>query len=121
MAELTVVDLPEGYEDDIASTPVNPGFVAGTVAGDTFRCTGKEILLVWNQGGAPYTVTVTSQPLSVSGRTGDITAASIPAGVFRVFQIFPRDGWESGGLVSIAVSNALVFVAVLRAPIQAQG
>lgn len=121
MAELTVVDLPAGYEDDITLTPVDIGLEAGVVAGDTFRCTGREILIVHNSDSHGQTITVTSQPYSRTGRLGHITSAVIPADEVRVFQIFPRDGWEVGGVVHIAVSDVDLLVAVLRAPVQAQG
>ena len=121
MAELTVVALPDGYEDDILLTPVDVGWEAGVVAGDTFRCTGREILLVHNTDSHGQTITVTSQPESRTGRLGHITSAVIPADEIRVFQMFPRDGWEVGGLVNIAVSDVDVDLAVLRAPVQAAG
>lgn len=121
MAELTVVALPNGYEDDILLTPVSPGFVAGTVAGDTFRCTGREILIVHNTDSHGQTITVTSQPDARTGRLGHITSAVLPADEVRVFQMFPRNGWEVGGLVHFAVSDVDVLVAVLRAPVQAAG
>ena len=121
MAELTVVDLPDGYEDDIALTPVNIGLEAGVVAGDTFRCTGREILIAHNTDSHGQTITITSQPASRTGRLGHITSAVIPADEVRVFQIFPRDGWEVGGVVHVAVSDVDVFLAVLRAPVQTAG
>jgi hypothetical protein len=121
MAELTIVDLPAGYEDDILLTPVNIGLEAGVIAGDTFRCTGREILIAHNTDSHGQTITITSQPASRTGRLGHITNAIIPADEVRVFQMFPRDGWEVGGVVHVAVSDVDVFLAVLRAPVQAAG
>ena len=46
MAELTIVDLPFEYEQNISNTPVDPGFVSAGAGGDTFRSTGREVLLV---------------------------------------------------------------------------
>ena len=119
--ELTVVDLPGAYEADILETPVDVGLVAADLAGNTFRSTGKEILIVHNDNAAPQTITITSQPASRSGRIGDIAAASIPIGEVRVFQIFPKDGWESGGLITVTASDVDMMLGVFRAPLQAAG
>ncbi|MCP4201160.1 MAG: hypothetical protein GY769_04420 [bacterium] len=120
--ELTVVDAPAGYEAVITSTPADPGFVAGDPTnGNSFRCTGKELLLVYNDSGDAYTITVASAPASRTARNGPITNASIPAGSVRAFQIFPRDGWEVGGLVTVTPEDDHLQLAVVRFPIQAQG
>lgn len=115
MAELSIVDLPFEYEDDILVTPVDPGFVVGSAGGDTFRSTGRELLLVNNPTGGALLITVTSSPHSRTKRTGDITNASIAGGAVGIFQLFPRDGWESGGVISILAAVTLE-VAVVRLP-----
>lgn len=117
--ELTVVDLPDAYA--VSGTPIDVGLVASDLAGNTFRSTGREIVIVRNDNVAPQTITVTSQPASRTGRVGDITNASIPAGEVRLFQVFPRDGWESGGLITVTTSNVDMKLAVVRAPLQAAG
>ena len=119
--ELTVVDLPGAYEDDILLTPVDIGLAAADLAGNTFRSTGREIVIVENDDAAPQTIDITSQPASRTGRTGDIAAASLGIGDVRVFQIFLKDGWESGGLITITASDVDVKIAVLRLPVQAAG
>ena len=120
--ELTVVIAPGGYDKDAADTPIDPGFEAADASsGTVFRCTGRELVLVQNPDASPHTVTVTSQPASRTGRLGHITTASIAAGAYKAFQIFPRDGWESGGLIEITASSALVEIAVIRLPVQAAG
>lgn len=119
--ELTVVDLPSAYEAAIANTPVDVGLVASDLAGNTFRSTGREIVIAQNDDVGAVTVTVSSQPASRTGRVGDIAAASIPASGVRMFQIFPRDGWESGGLITITTSDVDCLLAVVRAPLQAAG
>lgn len=119
--ELTVVDLPGAYEAVIADTPVDVGLVAADLAGNTFRSTGREIVVVRNDDVGAVTVTITSQPASRTGRVGDIAAASIPASEVRMFQVFPRDGWESGGLITITASDVDLLIGVLRAPLQAAG
>ena len=119
--ELTVVDLPGAYEDDILLTPVDIGLEAADLAGNTFRSTGREIVFVQNDDIAQQTVTITSQPASRSGRVGDITDAIIPIGEPRIFQVFPKDGFEAGGLITVTASDADVMIAVLRLPVQAAG
>lgn len=119
--ELTVVELPGAYEANIANTPVDIGLVASDLAGNTFRSTGREILIAVNTDIAVQTVTVTSQPASRTGRVGDIAAADIPASAVRIFQIFPRDGYESGGLITVTCGDVDILLAVLRAPLQAAG
>ncbi len=119
--ELTVIELPDAYETDITVTPVNANHVASDLAGNFFRATGREILWLFNNDVAPQTITVTSQPASRTGRTGDITAASVPAAEHRVFQIFPRDGWESGGFINVVTSDVDILLSVLRGPLQAAG
>ncbi len=118
--ELTVVEAPDAYEDVITVTPVDPGFVAAdAVNGNSFRCTGKELIWVRNtDGAAPHNVTVTSQPASRTGRLGDITAAVIPLSGERVFQILPVDGWEVGGLCFISADDAQIEFAIIRYPLQ---
>ena len=120
--ELTVVEAPAAYERDILNTPVAPGFVASdNTTGNTVRCTGRELVLVYNTDVSPHTVTVTSQPASRTGRLGHITTAAVAAGATKAFQIFPRDGWEVGGLVTLQTDDALVKIAVIRLPVQAAG
>lgn len=119
--ELTVVDLPGAYEANIANTPVDIGLVAADLTGNTFRSTGREVVVVRNDDVGVQTVTVASSPASRTGRVGDIAAASIPAGETRIFQIFPRDGWESGGLITVTASDVDVKVGVLRGQLQAAG
>lgn len=120
--ELTVVDAPDPYESNIANTPVDPGFAAcDPTNGNSFRCTGRELVLVWNTGANPEVITVNSNPASRTARNGPITNASIGVGAIEAFQIFPRDGWESGGLVTMAMTSDHLLIAVVRFPVQAAG
>jgi len=120
--ELTVVEAPSAYEQDTSLTPVNPGFVAAdAVNGNSFRATGRELLLVDNPTGGPLNISVTSQPASRTGRSGDITTNPVAAGTVAAFQFFPRDGWESGGLISLLAASASLRLAVIRYPLQAAG
>lgn len=92
---------------------------AGTITdGDTFQCTGMELLFVQNTDVGAQTITITSV-VDEKNRTGDITTYSIGASEFAVFTIglTNAQGWKSSaGTVRITVSSANVKVAVLRLP-----
>lgn len=94
-------------------------FAAGTITdGDTFVCTGKEILVVQNTDAGAVTITITSVA-DEKNRTGDITTYSVGAGEFAAFSIGLTNslGWKSTtGKVRITVSDADLKVAVLRLP-----
>lgn len=115
MAALTPVLLPTPFEQNIANTPVDPGFVAGDLGGDTYPLTGKEIILVRSIDAGAQTLTVTSQPAAATQRTGDITNASIPAGAIRAFQLFHTNGWiDPSGFINLTVSAVTLELAALR-------
>jgi hypothetical protein len=94
-------------------------WTVGNVAGDTFICTGKEVLLFWNPaGGSTYTVTITSVD-DEKGRSEDIATYSMAAGDFAAFGVGLTNalGWKNtSGLVTVTVSNAAVLIAILRMP-----
>jgi len=95
-------------------------FAAGDVDdGNSFACTGNEILIVYNSDETnPYTVTVSSVD-DEKGRSEDITAYSLAAGDYAVFGVglTNSQGWQqSDGTINLAVENAAVLVAVLRLP-----
>lgn len=115
MAVLTVVDLPGKYEDNIANTPVDPGFVAGDLAGDEMPIDNRTILLVRSTDAGAQTITITSFPSAATGRLGDITNASIAPGAVVAFQNFPQDGWaNSQGRLAITVSAVTLELAAIR-------
>lgn len=94
-------------------------WTAGNTGGDTILVTGREILLVWNSGASPYTVTIASAA-DDKGRTGDISAYSLAAGEFAVFGggLTNRLGWknQSTNLITITPSNTAVKWALLKLP-----
>jgi hypothetical protein len=95
-------------------------FAAGTITdGDTFVCTGRELLLVTNtEVTDPKTITITSVD-DEKGRSEDIATYSLAAGDFAVFGVGLTNskGWKStAGTIRITVSAATVKVAVLRLP-----
>lgn len=116
MALLVPVVLPLPFESNPANTPIDPGFVASdSGGGDLIPLTGREIVLVNNTDVGAQTITVTSQPAASTQRLGDITAASVPAGAIRAFQLFPTNGWvNSNGQLEVQTSNNLLQIAILR-------
>jgi len=95
-------------------------WTAGNVGGDTIGITGRELLLVWNSGASPYTITITSQ-VDEKNRTGDITTYSLAAGEFAYFTggLTNAPGWKSPStnLITITPSNASVKWALLQLPV----
>lgn len=93
-------------------------FAAGTITdGDTFVCTGREILLVKN-GTGTNTITITSVANN-KARTGDITTYSLGAGEFAAFGVGLTNnaGWKAtAGTIRITVSSTEVSVMVLKLP-----
>jgi len=82
--------------------------------GFSFPSTGKEILLVNNKNIGAQTLTVNSVA-DKFGRTGDITAYSMAAADFAVFEADEMAGWRRpDGDIWGAVSATDVELAVLR-------
>lgn len=78
--------------------------------------TGREMLLFRNTGAGARTVTVTSVADSL-GRSGDISAYSIGAGLFSVLGPFPVHGWrQSDGYLYFEAEHAEVTCAVIKIP-----
>jgi len=94
-------------------------FAAGTPTdGDTFVCTGREILIVNNTDVATKYITVVSVD-DETNRSENITTYSLAAGDFAVFGVGLTNskGWKSSaGTIRITVEDADVKVAVLRLP-----
>jgi hypothetical protein len=93
---------------------------AADVAGNTFVCTGREIVLIYNPaGGSTYTVTITSVA-NAKNRTGTITAYSMAAGDFVAWTggLTNTPGWKVAGtgVVTLTANNAAVLIAVVRLP-----
>lgn len=123
---LAALAVPTAVTPVLVATPVAPvtatardmaWVVCDAVNGNSVTLTGREIVLLWNSGGSPYTVTFTSVA-AANGRTGDITSYSIGAGLYSQFGPFPLDGWlqSSDGTLRFTASNALVKYIVLRLP-----
>jgi hypothetical protein len=94
-------------------------FAASTITdGDTFVCTGRELLIVNNTDVAEKTITITSVD-DEKGRAEDITSYALAAGDFAVFGVglTNSQGWKAAaGTIRITTNDADVKVAVLRLP-----
>ena len=105
--------------DTVSAGQITFTWTAGNTGGDTITITGREVLLAWNSGASPYTVTIASQ-VDEKNRTGDITSYSLAAGEFLYFTggMTLAPGWRnvSTGLITITPSNAAVKWAVLKLP-----
>lgn len=85
-----------------------------SVDGNEVDCTGTELVIVENTDAGAQTVTFTAAPDEI-GRAGAITAYSVAAGAIAIFGPFNTSGWrQTDGKLYIDVSDALVFLGVLR-------
>lgn len=117
MAALTPVTIKGPFEA-IAANGADFTFAAGATSTDTFVCTGRQVLLAFNSGAAPYTVTISSVD-DERGRSEDITAYSLDAGEYAVFGVGLTNlpGWrQTNGTIIVDVENVAVKWAVLTLP-----
>jgi hypothetical protein len=99
---------------NLAITTVAPD----TTNGNSFKCTGREILLINNGTGSPVTVTFTSAPDEFK-RTQDIASYSIPISTVVYFTggLTNAKGWkQSDGTVQFKVTGSGSTCAVIRLP-----
>lgn len=81
---------------------------------NSFKATGKELVIAHNTGASPYTVTVSSvnDPYN---RTQDIDAYSIPAGEIHFFGPFDLTGWQqSDGHIYLQAENSAVEFGIIK-------
>lgn len=78
-----------------------------------FVASGDDLLIIQNSGASAYTVTLSSVADPRTGRTGDVTALSIPAGQIRVFRLGAL-GWKQGdGYIYLEANNASILFGVV--------
>lgn len=115
---LTVQDIKSPFVSYSAGD-LHFTMAAADVAGNTFVCSGREIVIISNPaGGSTYTVTVTSVA-DEKGRTGNVTSYSMAAGAYVVLPmgLTNSQGWQSSArVITITANNAAVLIAVLRLP-----
>lgn len=90
---------------------------ADTSNQNSFPLTGKEVVIAWNSGATPRTVTVTSVD-DRYGRQENITSESIAAGAIRVYGVgLALDGWQqTDGNLYLEANNAEVKFGILVIP-----
>ena len=112
MARQTLAKTVPGGSNAAAGVSVT--FTAEDVTNHSaFVATGSDLVMAWNSGASPYTVTVTSfaDPF---GRLGNITAEAIAAGEHRIYGPFATAGWkQADGNIYFDASNASVKFAVI--------
>ncbi len=94
---------------------VTATFEVRNADGNKFTMTGAELLIARNTHASDAaTVTINSVPNQL-GRSKDITAQSLAAGVERVFGPFTsKDGWAQGGELHFEASSDNISFAVVR-------
>lgn len=113
--DLTAITVKSGKDAYTATTLTS--VAADTTNFNAVALTGKEILIARNSGASAYTVTITSVADPVYGRTGDISAVSIPAGESRMWGPFPLEGWrQADNKLYFQANNAAVLFTVIRLP-----
>src|SRR3989304_2715367 len=121
MADPTVLAIQniKGPFAAIIANGADYTYAAGTITdGDTFVCTGREILLAKNDNVAAKTITIVSVD-DETNRAENIAAYSIGASEFAVFAIGPIGAsacFGTSGASSLAPVPTKARVAVLRLP-----
>lgn len=96
----------------VVATPV----ALDTSNGNVVAMSGRDLVLIFNSDSASHTVTFASTP-DPQGRTGNITAEAVAAGVYKIFGPFGKLGWmQSGGDLFIDCSDATVKASVIQIP-----
>lgn len=107
---LTVTAKTGPYATALGSVTMDAADVAN---GNHFVATNNDLVIVWNSGASPYTVTITSTLLS--GRSGTITAQAIAADEILTFGPMKGDGWQqTTGVIEISASNAEVKFGIIN-------
>ena len=120
MAAPTVITVQQmkGPFDAVVALGFDITFAASTLTdGDTFQCTGRELLLVYNSSTSA-TITITSVA-DEKGRTGDITTYAVAGSGYSIFPVGLTNapGWKSAaGTIRITCSATTLKVAVIRLP-----
>ena len=86
--------------------------------GNSYTCTGKELLIAFNDGTAALTMTIDSVD-DEKGRQDDITTYSLAVGDYAAVSVgmTTSKGWQqSGGTINVDTSSADVLLAVLVLP-----
>lgn len=117
MARQTVTagTAPGRYPTDgVEITPTT----ANTTDKEQTFLTGREILCAYNKHATDAaTVTITSVADPRTGRSGNITADSIPAGKVHIYGPFAVEGWaQTDGYLYFEASATDIIFFVIRIP-----
>jgi hypothetical protein len=96
---------------DLATTPAD---VAN--GNETSLIDSKTLVLVYNSGASPHTVTFDSVAIPTYNREGDITAYSVGAGEISLFGPFKTAGWANSGKLYIDANHAEILFMVITLP-----
>jgi len=114
---LTPKVLTGGYSGLLAALGADftwAGSDAGS--GNSFVCTGKEIILAWNSGSEERTITIDSVNDQFK-RERDITTYAVGIGLYSVFGPFPVAGWiQTDGNIYVTTSHAELKLAIFKLP-----
>lgn len=106
------------FADQPIADALNIAWQTGTVGGEHFVCTGREILLVRNDSGT-NTVTISSVD-NDKGRQENLAAYEITGSEIMVWTggLTNAKGWKqsNGTIVVTATTGTAVSMAVLRLP-----
>lgn len=101
------------YPASVPADSLDVAFTAADVANkNQFAPGGDDLVLMWNSGASPYTVTITSAP-DAFNRSSDITTYSLAAGDIAAFRVKTMGWVQSDGKVYLEGSNAAVKFAVI--------
>jgi len=102
---------------DVDADDLNIAWQTATVAGESFACTGREILLMRNDAGS-NTVTITSVA-NAKNRSENLAAYAITGAEIAVWcgGLTLEKGWrQTDGTILVTASATDVSFAVLRLP-----
>lgn len=115
MARTTIsaTSLPGSYAAAFAAVTLTAADVANK---NQCALANGDILLAFNSGASPHTVTLTSIA-DEYGRLGTISADSVAAGAMECFGPFKEPGWQQAdGMLYFEADHAEIKFAVLRQP-----
>jgi len=113
----TGLNAMKGPFADVAAGELDIVFQTATIGGESFACTGREILIIKNVTGS-NTVTITSVD-NDKGRQEDLTAYAITSTdvAYWTGGLTNTKGWkQSTGKILVTASSTDVAFAVLRLP-----
>lgn len=82
--------------------------------GNSFIATGREVLIFQNTDSASHTITITSVADKLGRSDTSLTAYSIAANAYAAIQMKELSGWQSGGIVTLTTTSALVKLGVAQ-------